>query len=402
MNGIQDKAAVQSTEGRNRNLFLTVPSRIILNKEGAAFFLGHKRTLHRFETADGVRRFGFQPEKTGFAWLKKLLIRGYVEKLEIQIKDVTLRRQQLEDGIKMVFFSMLRRRINISAMEYIYDSPMVRAWNRANPKKSIGPGVKVAEKSIRELLQNRTVIEDLKDGLGRDIKQKLSGAAWEFREDNRELRNFLRELIEELNPLVFFVLAGSGGDERLHLMRNISARIMGFIANLDILHLASLLAVELVAAAERSSLVRVLEEKRIRDIRSVLESPERRKAIMEEKRYRGSTVVVSVPTGAVSESRRLRFRLSVHNDGADAEAERKLMEDFTERSYRFNEGQHLVDFFKSPQSSRGPGVYEDRGLCFYYLTILQGQCRKNNILLDANINKSLSGDSVVTTLRFGF
>jgi hypothetical protein len=172
--------------------------------------------------------------------------------------------------------------------------------------------------------------------------------------------------------------------------------------NLDILSLASLLAVELAAAAERSALVRVLEEKKIQDIRSVLESPERRKAIMEAQRYRGSTVVVSIPGEAASKSGRLRFRLSVYNDGAGAEAERKLMEDFTERSYRFNDGQHLADFFKAPQSQRGPGVYEDNGLCFYYLTILQGQCRKNNIFLDADIKKSLAGDSVVTTLRFGF
>jgi Zn-dependent protease len=82
MNEIRDTApAVRFKEGRNRNLFLSVPSRIILNGEGAAFFLGHKRSLHRFETSDGVRRFGFQLEAPGFAWLKKLLIRGYVEKI---------------------------------------------------------------------------------------------------------------------------------------------------------------------------------------------------------------------------------------------------------------------------------------------------------------------------------
>jgi hypothetical protein len=124
---------------------------------------------------------------------------------------------------------------------------------------------------------------------------------------------------------------------------------------------------------------------------------------MDEKRFRGSTVVVAIPREPAPENRRLRFRLSVYNDGADAEAERKLMEDFTERSYSFNMGQHLADFFKAAPARRDRSVvYEDNGLCFYYLTILQTQCRKNNILLDANIKKSDSGESVVTTLRFGF
>jgi hypothetical protein len=123
---------------------------------------------------------------------------------------------------------------------------------------------------------------------------------------------------------------------------------------------------------------------------------------MEEKHFRGSTIVIAMPGETVSENRRLRFRLSVYNDGADAESERKLMEDFTERSYSFNEGRHLADFFKIPSYKREPWVYEDNGLCFYYLTILQEQCRTNKILLDANIKQSGSSDSVVTTLRFGF
>jgi hypothetical protein len=61
-----------------------------------------------------------------------------------------------------------------------------------------------------------------------------------------------------------------------------------------------------------------------------------------------------------------------------------------------------ADFFKIPAYKRKSWVYEDNGLCFYYLTILQEQCRSNKILLDANIKQSGSSDSVVTTLRFGF
>jgi hypothetical protein len=398
MNEIQEKAPGR----RKRNSFLPIPSRIILNEEGVAFFISHKRLLHPFETADGARHFGFRLEKAGFAWLKKLLFKGYIEKIEIQVNDITAHRQHLEDGIKMVFFSMFRRRINLSILEYVYESPMVRAWNRTNPKKSIGPGVRIAEKNIRDLLSSRAAdtVEALKIELCQNILKKIPAPVWDIREDNRGIQNFIRELIEDMNPFIFFVLAKSAGEDKRKLMWNISGRIRDFLYNLDILNLASLLAIELVSAAERSSLVRLLEN--TGNIRAVLESPQRRKAIMEEKRFRGSTVVVAVPREIPRENRRLRFRLSVYNDGADAEAERKLMEDFTERSYSFKEGRHLEDFFKDHRNSLGSGVYEDNGLCFYYLTILQDRCRKNNILLDANIKESHSGESVVTTLRFGF
>ncbi|MDR1931307.1 MAG: hypothetical protein LBQ57_00655 [Spirochaetales bacterium] len=403
MTGIRDKAAdseKRTEKKRHRDLFLFLPSRIILNERGVSFFMSHGHTLHRFETADGERHFGFRFERTGFAWLKKLLLKNYLKKIEIQVKDISACRVHVEDAVKMVFFSMFRHRINSSVIESVYDSPMLRAWNRANPKKSIGPGVKIAEESFRELLNSRMPgkMEDLKSELFHKIIETLPPSFIETREDPRDLHNFVRELIADLNALILFVLAGSRGEDRARLIQNICKVIIEFIHRFDILNLASFLAIELVSAAERSSLVRMLEISD--DIKSILESPDRRKSIMSQKRFRGATVVLAVPPDIPPENRRLRFRLSVYNDGADAQAERKLMEDFTERSYTFKDGRHLEEFFK--RSGREPGVYEDNGMCFYYLTILQEQCRKNNILLDATVKSSHSGESVVTTLWFGF
>ncbi|MDR1588268.1 MAG: hypothetical protein LBS57_12495 [Treponema sp.] len=387
---------------RNRNLVLSVPLRIILNGAGVSFFISHKRLLHAFETADGVRQFGFHLEQTRFAWLKKLLIKGYIEKIEIQVRNITAHRLHLEDAVKMAFFSMFRRRINLSILECMYDSSMLRSWNRTHPKKSIGPSVRIAEKSIRELLNARApgACAEIKAEIYNRIMQRLPSSTPDIREDSRWIRNFIRELIGELNPLIFFVLIGSKRDERFALMRNLTDKVMEFMNCLDVLNLSSLLAIELVSAAERSTLVKFLND--TGDIRGILESPEQRQSIMEARHFRGSTVVIAVPGEVPPEKQRLRFRLSVYNDGADVEAERKLMEDVSERSCGFMAGQHLEDFFKTPPAKRGLDVYEDNGLCFYYLTVLQDQCRKNNIILDSHIKKSHSGKSVVTTLRFGF
>jgi hypothetical protein len=403
MTGIQDRirgAGEKIPERkRQRNLFLCVPSRIILNEQGISFFMNHKRRLHRFETADGGRHFGFRFEKTGFAWLKKLLLKNYLRKIEIQVKDISASRLHVEDAVKVVFFSMFRHRINSCILESVYDSPLLRAWNRSNPKKSIGPGMEIAEKSFRETLDSRMPgrIEELKSELFHKIIKSLPSAFLETREDPRDLHNFVRELTTDIHSLILFVLAGSRSEDRFRLIQNMGKVITEFIHRLDILNLASFLAIELVSAAERSSLVRMLGT--ADDVKGILESPERRKSIMKEKRFRGSTVVLALPTEIPQGNRRLRLRLSVYNDGADVEAERKLMEDFTERSYSFKDGRHLEDFFKTSQ--RGHGVYEDTGMCFYYLTILQEQCRKNNIHLDAAVKNAHSGKSVVTTLWFG-
>jgi hypothetical protein len=408
MIGVKDSVAVcekRPDQKRQRDLLFCIPSRIILNERGTSFFIDHGKALHCFETADGGRHLGFHLQKTGFAWLKKLLLHNYVRKMEIQVKDISVARIHLEDTVKLVFFSMFRQRINVSIFNHVYDSPLVRAWNRANPKRSIGPGMKISGKSFEELLNSRAPgrLEELKQELYHTILESLPPSFVKQREDPRDLRNFIAELVFHINPLVFFILAGSKGSDAFMLLKNISRGIIEFIYRFDIVNLAALLTIELVSAAERSALLRMLENTgNTGNITNLLQDPEKRKSIMKERRFRGSTVVVALPDEIPKENRRLRLRISIHNDGADAEAERKLMEDFTERSFSFKDGKDLEMFFKTPMSSRGNSIYEDNGMCFYHLNALQEQCRKNKIVLDTAIKNSQSGKSVVTTLWFGF
>jgi hypothetical protein len=406
MTGVKDSVTAlcekKPEQKRQRYLLSCIPSRIILNERGTSFFITHGKALHCFETADGERHFGFHFEKTGFAWLKKLLMHNYLRKMEIQVKDMSAARLHLEDTIKLVFFSMFRRRINVSILNYVYDSPLVRAWNRTNPKKSIGPGMKISGGSFERLLNSRMPgrLEELKSELYRTILESLSPSFVKQQEDPRDLRNFIAELVFQINPLVSFVAAGSQSSDAFMLIKNISRGIIEFIYRFDIVNLAALLTIELVSAAEKSALVRMLEN--TGNTTSLLEDPVKRKSIMEERRFRGSTVVVALPGEIPRGDRRLRFRISVYNDGADAEAERKLMEDFTERNFYFKDGKDLEAFFKTPLSGRESGIYEDRGLCFYHLSTLREQCRKNKITFDTAVKNSHSGTSVVTTLWFGF
>jgi hypothetical protein len=387
---------------RRRDLFFSLPSQILLNERGASFFITHGRPLYCFETADGERQLGFRLEKAGYLWLKKLIMHNYMKKVEIQVRDISACRGHLEDVVKLVFFSMFRHRINASILGHIYDSPMIRAWNRINPKKSIGPGMKIRERPFRDLLNAKSPgrLEELKDELYHKVIKNLSSLSAGEGDEGRERRSFTADVISNLSPLIFFVLAGSREEDRRILVQNISQEILEFIHRLDMVNIAALLAIELVSAAERSALVRMLEN--TGNITGILEDPGRRKSIMTEKRFRGSTVVAAVPEDIPQKDRRLRFRISVYNDGTDAEEERRLMEDFSVQNFTPKDDRSLEDFFKTPRSRREHSVYEDTGLCFYHLNTLRDQCKKNNILLDATIKDSPSGKSAVTSLWFGF
>jgi len=100
---------------------------------------------------------------------------------------------------------------------------------------------------------------------------------------------------------------------------------------------------------------------------------------------------------------RLKFRLSFYNDAADADTERRLVEDFTGLNRRLVPAKDMDDFFYKEE------FYGDNAMRCYYLAMLRQLCNRHNILMDFDIrtDKNFSKDlaestgALVTTLSFG-
>ncbi|QQO07677.1 hypothetical protein [Breznakiella homolactica] len=396
MTGIMEKSGTGSIglEKDERKEKLPFPLRIVLNETGESFYRRHGKALHRFETADGEKRYGFRLGSVEFSCLKTMFRRGFIEKMEIHIPDIAANNRLLEDSVKLVFFSLFRCRIMCSVIESIYRSTMVRAWNRKHPKQTIGADTAVPEKSLRLIIDRLGgTVDILKDELFKQSSAMAAPEALKEEDDRKRFFNFIGELIRDMDPLVFFVLIGSDPAERSALMSGIAREIAHCARIIDILDLASVLTVELVAAAERSALQRSMGKSQ----EGQLSDAANRRRIMEAAKFRGTTMVVSVPRYTPGETGRVKFRISVYNDAADAEAERRLLEDSTQEIRPFKTGSRLDTFFQSDCRQFG-----DNSLRFYYLTLLKARCEQHKILLDATIKQSPSGDSAVTSLCFGF
>ncbi len=385
------------TKGRGRQTSMMLPSRVVLNAEGEDFFMRRGAPLSRFEIADGGSRYGFYLEKLDFSWVKKILSWNFAEKLELQVVDLFDMKEEIMDLLKLVVFSMIRRRVKASALNRVYGSEMIRRWNRANPKRTIGPGMKFKDQAIRGVLSKSTAMvgharaEILGTAVG---KLRAGGPARD--ELSGKIEKFAEELVFDLDPIVLFVVISSVGAERKQIVTDLADIIAGACKSTDIADLAGMTGVELAGAAERSALVRELRRTRVdADIRTLLGDPSTRTKLLSTG-SRGMTLVASFPRELPREGMRLRFRLTVYDDGADAAETKRLMEDFGERPSRVSGGRRLDAFLES-----SGGVYGDDGLCFYYLRILQEACESQGITMEAHIKESFDGGPVATHLSFG-
>jgi len=371
---------------------ISIPAHIILNEAGVSFFAKHDRPLCSFEDSDGSDRFGFVTKTIDFAWLKKMLLKGFVEKIELEIQEIARSNELLSDVVRLVFFSMFRHRITLTVLDNIYNSPMLRSWNRANPKRSMGPGVHISKEIIKTVLKQFEIpVEEIKRRLHKIISDNLkhSKKKWDGEE---KLTLFIDEMIQELDPLMFFILVGSQEDDRRTLMNDIASQILSIINMIDIFDMTSLLCVELASTSERSALVRVKKHQKNAEIfRDIYKA----KSSVNEERFRGTTVVISIPRYESNSKNRLKFRFSFYNDAADANAERRLMENFSERNNRFSLGKSHEDLFYNDD------FLSDNTMRFYYSTLLFKLCEMNNILMDLKVKESWTDSRTsVTTLSF--
>lgn len=381
-----------------RRSSIPVAARVVLTPEGESFYMNRSRGLHRFESVDGSSRYGFRLPALTMPWLKKLLSAGFVEKIEIQASDIVSIKDGLSDFMRLVAYHMARLDAGDSLVRRVYDSELIRRWNRSNPKRAIGPGVRLQEGIIRSALsRSPAAVAVVRRRLFELTEERIRCDDSVRPEDRSRRLLFGEELVSALDPIVLFVLAGSLGEERGKLMEDLSGILVNACARIEYADMLALMGVELAGAAERSALVRALRNTlKPEEIRQTLAGADARSALLERGDYRGITVAASLDRPKVREGSRLRFRFSFYDDGPGAEELRKLMEDVGERMAKRRGLKAL-----STALEDGSGIYGDDGLSCCYLGFLQECCDARNIHFESRIAKPNADEMVVTTLAFG-
>jgi len=368
---------------RERKRCLDLRSKILLTEEGSRFYLDRKLGLHEFNVEDGKTHFGFKVKSLDIPWLRRLLLANFVERAEFPVRDLGSVKNEIGDIARLVVFSLLYGDFRSSVYVRTLDSEIIRRWNRLHPhnavdtKKSLFPG------ELRNTLSSKgDAIKAIKKEIFLPIYRTISVDARKTPEDHRRLYHFVNELLNYLDPLTYFILLGSPVEERQILEKFISEKIYSAIERVDLADYLALMVLELMGAAERSTLIELLgNDVRPSEIRLRLENPETRR-----------TLLSSLPTGLSSAmvwnlSRRwsplghwrYRLRLSLYDGSSDFEDTKRL---FEERGRLSVEDRNLQEFYE-----QGTGPYGDDGLGWYYLSFIGEACQEMGVSFVATVRE---------------
>ena len=88
---------------------LEVPLKLVLTQEGSSFFIRKGTKLIRFKLAGDVEEYGIFLDKVQPTTIQRLLLSGYVSKLEISKSEFVSSRQEIMDLSKLIVYSVLYR-----------------------------------------------------------------------------------------------------------------------------------------------------------------------------------------------------------------------------------------------------------------------------------------------------
>ncbi len=120
--------------------------RLLLTEAGIDYFVRNKKPFSRFILADDAEEQGVTLSGVPAPTLQKIVLRGYVHKIEVGVHNLAEQRQSLMDLHKLVTFASLYQQFSVLTSESLIQTAAVRQWNRRYPRYAVGPGTDPADK----------------------------------------------------------------------------------------------------------------------------------------------------------------------------------------------------------------------------------------------------------------
>ncbi|MCA1949090.1 MAG: hypothetical protein LDL24_00830 [Treponema sp.] len=357
-------------------------SKIVLTQEGAAFFKNRATGLHSFETPDGDTRYGFKLKIVDVPWLKRLLLAGFVDKAEFPVSDLGSVKSEIGDLARLVVFSILYGYFNSTIIDRAVKTEVIAKWNRTHPHQALDAQNAVSPVELKNALKSRSdAIESIKKEITEPIFRSLLVDQRRTEDERKRLMYFIRELVDTVDPLIYFVLLCSAPLERQKIQQDIIKAINSVLDRVDLADYLSLMVIELMSAAERSTLIELLgPETKPSEVRSILENPEKRRELIQRLPHGLASIMVWSLSKRWALGRwRYRLKLSLY-DGSSSFEDTKRM--FDERGRLSLGEKSLQELYE-----HGTGPYGDDGLGWYYLSFIAEACEHMGVHFEAAVKE---------------
>ncbi|MDR1507551.1 MAG: hypothetical protein LBI67_10670 [Treponema sp.] len=384
---------------RKKGIF-ELPLKFIFTEEGSSMLIRQKAKFTRIKMGDNTEEYGILLDKVTPASVQRMLMAGYISKIEVSGIETAANRAGVIDLSKLIIFSLLYGQYHHASLAGILSAEPVKRWNHTNPFSVIDEKTHFKEGSVRQYLkEHETELSEITKELLAPLNDNISRDET-FLDDEKQMQTMMAEkLLSFADPLIWFVLIKfKSGPDYFSLLRDVRLCLAGYLKKTRIAEYTALLTIELAQNIENVNILkeaRVLYKNKYVKLFKILRESRFRVPVINQLRQKNNLITISWKIGGTSTSIGTRGKLQV------------VLYD-KEINYREMRGSfeatHAADITKNSLTEYYNRLLEngnDLELGMYYLSYLGEACEKVGIKFESMVNQIPLSDVTMITLTFG-
>jgi hypothetical protein len=377
-----------------------LPLKFVFTEEGSSMLIRQKVKFTRFKMGDNTEDYGVFFDKVIPSSVQRMLMAGYVSKIEVSGIETVAARKEIIDLSKLIVFSLLYAQYGQASFTQIVSAEPVKRWNHANPFSVIDEKTQFKEGSVRNYLkEHETELSEINGELLNPLTKNINEDG-SLQEDEKKLQIMMAEkLLAFADPLVWFVLIKFRNDpDYLFLLRDARLCLAEYLKKTRIAEYAALLIVELAQNIENVNILKeaqIFYKNKYVKLFKILQEPQFRVPVIDQMRKKNNLITISWKIGGTSTSIGTKGRLQVVL--YDREINYREMRDSFEATKSADITRNSLTEYYNRLLANG----NDLELGMYYLSYLDEACEKVGIKFESMVNQIPLSDVTMTTLSFG-
>lgn len=363
---------------------IPIPLNMILTKAGISLF--HDNTqLKRIKTKDGLTKEGLFFPSYNATTIQKMVMNSYVEELYVKLPELLSKRNEIISTNNLVVYAILYKKLSPSLGGMIIESPVLKAFNRNNPKNSIVSLDNIAPALVDKLFnENEKHLIGIKRELHKRVQEKIETDSSLTDEDRNARLRSLDKFIDWIDKRIWYLyLIIYQSPLKNQIETSFASMIYLYMDNTQIAtHLSNLL-MEFVQNAEKAHFERIARNNNFitpeQGIDSYIRNNEKRKelAVHAVKSNQMLEVSWNLNPERTSVGRQYRIQIIISNFGVIDEGKRNLL---ASKMKTNTDGISLSTFYEEVNPEK-----LGAGLGLLYNSYLEDICRTKNIRYLCNI-----------------
>lgn len=117
---------------------MELPANLIFTREGLALLSANPNAeIKRVSRKDGSPREGMQSKSYNAPTIQKMIMNSYLEEIYIKLPDLLRKRHEIISTNNLIVYAILYKKLSPSLARMLFESTVVKEFNRKNPKNSI-------------------------------------------------------------------------------------------------------------------------------------------------------------------------------------------------------------------------------------------------------------------------